>query len=137
MQVTGFVFLESAADNYTPPPDLAAFLDPAQPKPVYIGFGSLVLRDPAKTTRMIYEAARTTGKRVLLSRGWAGLGDGVPNRPANVHIVGNCPHSWLFPQCSAVVHHGGAGTTSAGLLAGLPTFVVRCACMRCARGLAR
>lgn len=119
------MFLEQAADNYTPPAALEAFLDPRHPKPVYIGFGSLVLRDPVKTTELIYEAARTSGKRVLLSRGWAGLGDGVPHRPDNVHLVGNCPHSWLFPRCSAVVHHGGAGTTAAGLLAGLPTFVVR------------
>lgn len=124
-QVTGFVFLEDLVDRYVPPPALAAFLSADHPKPIYIGFGSLVLRDPVKTTELIYEAARVSGRRVLLSRGWAGLGDGVANRPDNVHIVGNCPHGWLFPQCAGVVHHGGAGTTAAGLLAGLPTFVVR------------
>jgi UDP:flavonoid glycosyltransferase YjiC (YdhE family) len=73
---------------------------------------------------MIYEAATLSGKRVLLSSGWAKLGLDVLNKPDSVFILGNCPHSWLFPLCCAVVHHGGAGTTAAGLRAALPTLVV-------------
>ena len=41
----------------------------------------------------------------------------------NVFEVPSCPHDWLFPNCSAVVHHGGAGTLAAGLRAGRPTVV--------------
>ena len=61
----------------------------------------------------------------MLSRGWGGLGGGVPHKPDSVCLVGDCPHSWLLPQCSAAIHHGGAGTTAAALRAGLPTLVVR------------
>jgi UDP:flavonoid glycosyltransferase YjiC (YdhE family) len=82
------------------------------------------LQDPKATTAMIYEAATVSGKRILLSSGWAKLGVDVPNKPESVFILGNCPHSWLFSKCSAVVHHGGAGTTAAALRAALPTLVV-------------
>jgi hypothetical protein len=41
-----------------------------------------------------------------------------------VYLIGDCPHDWLFARCRAVCHHGGAGTTAAGLRAGLPTVVV-------------
>ena len=54
--------------------------------------------------------------------GWGHLGGEPP--PTNVYVIDECPHDWLFPRCRAVCHHGGAGTTSAGLRAGLPTVVV-------------
>ena len=59
----------------------------------------------------------------LACRGWGNLGDGL-DIPDNVLQLDAVPHDWLLPQCSAVVHHGGAGTTSAGLLAECPTLVV-------------
>lgn len=71
--------------------------------------------DPQKMTAIIFEALRKTGMRGIIQKGWGGLGEGIP-APPSVYIVGNCPHDWLFPKCSAVVHHGGAGTTAAGLL---------------------
>jgi hypothetical protein len=83
-----------------------------------------VLQDPKATTETIYAAARASGKRVLLSRGWAALGSGIVDRPSNVFLLSDCPHAWLFPKCSAAIHHGGAGTTAASLRAGLPTLVV-------------
>lgn len=43
--------------------------------------------------------------------------------PADVFMIGDCPHEWLFDRVSAVVHHGGAGTVAAGLRAGRPTLV--------------
>jgi hypothetical protein len=60
--------------------------------------------------------------RAILSRGWAKLGDGVSS--PDVLVVDDVPHDWLFPKCRAVCHHGGAGTTAAGLRVGLPTVVV-------------
>lgn len=39
-------------------------------------------------------------------------------------MIGNCPHDWLFRQVSCVIHHGGAGTTAAGLALGLPTIII-------------
>ena len=62
------------------------------------------------------------GVRALVSKGWGGLGD--DNTPANIFMLENTPHDWLFPKVKAVVHHGGAGTTAIGLKCGKPTMVV-------------
>ncbi|KAK5276853.1 hypothetical protein LTR16_010598, partial [Cryomyces antarcticus] len=59
----------------------------------------------------------------LVSEGWGGLGD-KDNTPDNIHMLENTPHDWLFPRVSAVVHHGGAGTTAIGLKCGRPTMIV-------------
>ncbi len=48
-----------------------------------------------------------------------------PDRvPEGIFILESAPHSWLFPQMAAIVHHGGAGTTAAGLRAGIPSVIV-------------
>ncbi|KAF2006736.1 glycosyltransferase family 1 protein [Amniculicola lignicola CBS 123094] len=122
ISVSGFYFLD-LAQNYTPAPDLAAFLADGEP-PVYIGFGSIVVDDPNAMTTMIFEAVKKTGRRALVSKGWGGLGADELGIPEGVFMLGNCPHDWLFKHVSAVVHHGGAGTTAAGIAAGRPTVVV-------------
>ncbi|GAB7349365.1 hypothetical protein MBLNU459_g8492t2 [Dothideomycetes sp. NU459] len=122
ISISGFNFL-SLASNYTPAPDLRAFLD-AGPPPVYIGFGSIVLDDPNAMTELIFKAVRKTGQRILLSQGWGGIGVDELRSPDGVFILGNVPHDWLFKHVSCVVHHGGAGTTAAGIAAGRPTLVV-------------
>ncbi|KAJ4066652.1 hypothetical protein NW756_010163 [Fusarium oxysporum] len=122
ISISGFYFL-NLASNYTPSLDLQAFLD-AGPPPVYIGFGSIVLRDPNAMTDLIFEAVRKTGQRVLLSKGWGGMGADELRIPDGVFMLGNVPHDWLFKHVSCVVHHGGAGTTAAGIKAGRPTVVV-------------
>src|SRR5579859_482015 len=108
IDISGFFFLD-LADQYTPPADLAAFLA-AGPPPVYIGFGSIVVKDPEALTKLIFDAVSKLGIRALVSRGWGGLGSDTV--PENIFFLGNCPHDWLFKQVSAVVHHGGAGTTA-------------------------
>ena len=121
--VAGFYFL-SLAGNYTPAPDLAAFLD-AGPPPVYIGFGSIVVEDPNAMTKLIFEAVKKTGQRALVSKGWGGFGaDALGGVPDGVFMLGNVPHDWLFRRVSCVVHHGGAGTTAAGIALKCPTVVV-------------
>lgn len=122
ISISGFFFLDLAG-NYSPADDLKRFLD-AGPPPVYIGFGSIVLDDPNKMTELIFEAVRITGQRVLLSKGWGGMGAEELGIPEGVFMLGNVPHDWLFQRVSAVVHHGGAGTTAAGITAGKPTVVV-------------
>jgi sterol 3beta-glucosyltransferase len=118
--LTGFWFLDEDG-KAPPPPALAAFLA-AGPPPVYVGFGSMSNREPAKTLDLIVAAVRRTGQRAVVAAGWGDLrGEGLP---PEVCVVKSTPHRWLFPQCSAVVHHGGAGTTAAGLHAGKPTLVV-------------
>ncbi|KAL3162062.1 hypothetical protein ABBQ38_009126 [Trebouxia sp. C0009 RCD-2024] len=123
IDVVGYCFLnEGSHMKYEPPRELREFLAAGKP-PVYIGFGSLMVDDAKKLTRIILEAAKETDQRVLLSRGWGNLGEGF-DVPDTVMLLDNVPHDWLLPHCCAVVHHGGAGTTAAGLIAGCPTTVV-------------
>ena len=122
ISVSGFYFL-NLASNFTPAPDLQAFLD-AGPPPVYIGFGSIVLDDPNAMTKLIFEAVEKTGRRALVSKGWGGVGADELGIPDSVFMLGNVPHDWLFKHVACVVHHGGAGTTAAGITAGRPTLVV-------------
>lgn len=120
--ISGFYFL-SLASSYTPAPDLATYLA-AGPPPVYIGFGSIVVDDPDAMTKLIFEAVKKAGVRALVSKGWGGLGADELGVPEGVFMLGNVPHDWLFQHVSAVVHHGGAGTTAAGIATGKPTVVV-------------
>ena len=120
VRVTGTWFLDEPA-GWQPPAELAAFLDAGEP-PVYVGFGSMIGRDPQRLATTVFEALARVGRRGIVLRGWAGLGEGdVPDHVLMVHDV---PHAWLFPRMAAVVHHGGAGTTAAGLRAGVPAVVV-------------
>ena len=100
----GFSFLDLATD-YTPSDELAAFLA-AGPRPVYIGFGSVPT--PPDTTAILLEAIKLAGVRALLGVGWSKIGDDV-QVPDDVLVINDVPHDWLFLQCAAVVHHGGAG----------------------------
>ncbi|GAB1195620.1 hypothetical protein APSETT444_004882 [Aspergillus pseudonomiae] len=122
IDVCGFQFL-SAQSNYQPPEELDAFLKAGNP-PIYIGFGSIVVDNPSKLTQTIFEAVRQTGHRAIVSKGWSNLGDGEIDIPETIFLLGKCPHDWLFRRVSCVVHHGGAGTTAAGLLLGCPTVIV-------------
>lgn len=121
INITGFSFLP-LADKYTPPSDLTAFLE-GGPPPIYVGFGSIVVDDPQALTQLIFKAVEIAGVRAIVSKGWGGVGGG-DSVPDNVYLIGNCPHDWLFKRVSAVVHHGGAGTSAAGIAAGRPTVVV-------------
>ncbi|KAF5955215.1 hypothetical protein HYC85_008071 [Camellia sinensis] len=119
VDVGGYCFLNLGL-NYQPPEDFVRWIKKG-PQPIYIGFGSMLLEDPKKTTEIILEALKNTGQRGIIDRGWGGL---VPGIPDSVFCLVDCPHDWLFPQCLAVVHHGGAGTTATGLRAGCPTTIV-------------
>jgi sterol 3beta-glucosyltransferase len=66
-------------------------------------------------------AVEKAGLRAVIATGWGGLE--VGSVPDGVHVVEAVPHAWLFPRTIGVVHHGGAGTTAAGLLAARPTLV--------------
>ncbi|HYP57451.1 MAG TPA: glycosyltransferase [Beijerinckia sp.] len=120
IDVTGYWFLDRPA-GWTPPQDLARFIENGPP-PVYIGFGSMVMKDPAKTVGTVMAAVRQVGCRAVISAGWGGL------RPADlaedVMPIDSIPHDWLFPRMAAIVHHGGSGTTAAALRAGRPSIVV-------------
>lgn len=118
-QATGYWFLP--ADNtWQPPADLQAFLQDGPP-PVYIGFGSMAGTQPERLADAAMGALQKTGQRGILATGWGGLKPG--DLPATMFKLESAPHDWLLPQMAAVVHHGGAGTTAAGLRAGKPSLI--------------
>lgn len=121
IDVCGFFFRDPPP--YEPPAAVIDFLNNGPP-PIYIGFGSIVLEDPAKMISLILEAVRSCGVRAIILRGWSNLGEGLPDRADNVLFIGDCDHEWLFQHVTAVVHHGGAGTAACGLKNACPTLVV-------------
>lgn len=115
---TGAWFLP---DDRPLPDEVEAFLDAGAP-PVYVGFGSMAAFAPKDIARVAIEAARGLGRRVLLARGWAGL---TPIDTADDCLaVGEINQQALFRRVAGVVHHGGAGTTTAAARAGAPQVVV-------------
>jgi vancomycin aglycone glucosyltransferase len=103
------------------PEGLEAFLDAGAP-PVYVGFGSMAMHTSPDLARVVIGAVRAHGRRVLLSRGWAGLA--LLDDQDDCFAVGEANHQALFRRVAAVVHHGGAGTTTTAALAGAPQVVV-------------
>jgi sterol 3beta-glucosyltransferase len=77
---------------------------------------------PQATVRLIGAALRETGQRAVIGSGWSGAA--ASDLPKNVLVVDHAPHDWLYERVAAVVHHGGAGTTAAGLRAGRPTLII-------------
>jgi vancomycin aglycone glucosyltransferase len=101
------------------PAELEAFLDAGTP-PVYVGFGSM--RAPENIARVAIEAIRLQGRRALVGRGWANLAP-IDDRD-DCFVVGEVDQQALFGRVAAVVHHGGAGTTTTATRAGAPQVVV-------------
>jgi sterol 3beta-glucosyltransferase len=121
VHVTGYWFLDHE-QGWQPPATLVDFINSGEP-PVYVGFGSIASRDAQATGRLVLDAVKKqAGVRAVVSSGWEGIE--AENIPDRVMLIKGTPHDWLFPQMAAVVHHGGAGTTGAGLRAGKPTVIV-------------
>lgn len=117
--MSGYWFLD-AIDSWQPPDELTNFLE-AGPPPIYIGFGSMAGRSPKRLAGAVIEALKRTGRRGILASGWGGLE--ADDLPETIMMIDQAPHDWLFPRVAAVVHHGGAGSTAAGLRAGKPTLI--------------
>ena len=90
--------------------------------PIYSGFGSISVESAADTIAMIGAACAQSGERVFVCAGGSGLSD-VPHFE-HVKVVNAANHAAIFPACRAVVHHGGAGTTAAGLRGGDPALIL-------------
>ena len=118
LRVTGF--LREAGQPFTPSPELLSFLRAGPP--IYIGFGSMTAGDLQKVTPIVQSVLQKLNMRAVLSSGWSGLSD---LNLKNIYLLKEyVPHEWLFQQVFAVAHHGGAGTTCAGLREGKPTLVI-------------
>jgi sterol 3beta-glucosyltransferase len=117
---TGYWLREQGDDAEPVDLSLESFVAAGAPS-VYIGFGSSVGPDPARIGEAVSGAVRQAGIRAVIAAGWGGL-SGV-HGDSGVLVIESAPHHWLFPRVAAVVHHGGAGTTAAGLLAARPTVV--------------
>ncbi|MGW0821237.1 glycosyltransferase [Streptomyces sp. NPDC002845] len=101
--------------------ELVAFLEAGEP-PVYVGFGSMPMLASKDVARVAVEAVRAQGRRVLVARGWADLS--LIDDQEDCFAVGEVNHQALFGRVAAVVHHGGAGTTTTATRAGVPQVVV-------------
>lgn len=132
VSVTGYWFLDEGSDGYEPPADLAAFIAKARAdgaKLVYIGFGSIVVKDPTEMTKAVVAGVQRANVRCILSKGWSDrLGKQDADKPEvplppEIFQIKAAPHDWLLPQMDAAVHHGGSGTTGASLRAGIPTII--------------
>jgi UDP:flavonoid glycosyltransferase YjiC (YdhE family) len=108
--------LATAADD-----EVESWISAGSP-PIYFGFGSMPVRSAADTVAMITAACAELGERALICSGWADFG--AAPESGDVKIVRSVNHSTIFPLCRAVVHHGGAGTTAAGMRAGVPTLIL-------------
>ena len=117
--VTGYWFLDRT-EEWKPPKRLEIFLEAGEP-PVYVGFGSMAGRDPERIANMVVKALQRARLRGIMATGWGGLS--AIDLPATIYQIEKVPHDWLFPRVGAVVHHGGAGTTAAGLRAGKPSVI--------------
>lgn len=130
IHVTGYWYLDNAdvsGKNWEPPEELLDFMSrarAAEKKLVYIGFGSIVVSDPAALTSIVLEAVEEAGVWAIISKGWSDRiasaqdtseakaekmakdREDLGTLPENVFNIASIPHDWLFPRVDAVCHHG-------------------------------
>jgi len=122
IHTTGSWFIEEEP-NFLPSNDLQSFINNGE-APVYIGFGSMKdIEGFNKTLDTIIDALKITKQKAVVGLGWT-ANNYKEVLPDNIFLIDSIPHSWLFPKMKMVVHHGGAGTTAAGLKAGKPTIII-------------
>jgi sterol 3beta-glucosyltransferase len=121
-RLTGYWFAPAPA-AWTPPADLAAFLEAGQ-RPEVISLGAMALsgEDALESAQIVLEAVKQAGVRAVI-QGWDAAMKRLP-LPSNVLHAGSIPHDWLLPRASGLVHHGGFGTTASGFRAGIPMLVI-------------
>ncbi|KEY74708.1 hypothetical protein S7711_05459 [Stachybotrys chartarum IBT 7711] len=135
IRVTGYWFLDEG-NKWEPPKELDDFIKKARAdgkKIVYVGFGSIIVNDPAKMTKEVIDAVLRADVRCILSKGWSDRHapkedpskprPEEPPMPPEIHVIKSAPHDWLFRHIDAAAHHGGSGTTGASLRAGIPTII--------------
>lgn len=120
VHVTGYYFFPHN-NSYLPPAELDSFLQAGKPPVCITTFGSMINRDAERIDQIVRASLKRTGNRGVILAGWSR----VPNHSSDdLFYLEAIPHDWLLPRCKMIIHHGGAGTTSAGLRAGIPNIVV-------------
>ena len=119
VHVTGYYFFEENK-TYQVPAELQRFLDDGAP-PICVSFGSMINRDAERIIQIVQDALAQTNNRGIILSGWSSLRNQADDKFLYLDAV---PHDWLLPRCKMIIHHGGAGTTSAGLRAGIPNVVI-------------
>jgi sterol 3beta-glucosyltransferase len=102
-------------------PGFVAWLE--ESPPVYFGFGSMPVPHHEAFIEMASEICEELGLHALIGPGWNDLKMQACDLPDNLALIEQADHAWLFPQCAAVTHHGGSGTTHAAVMAGVPSVV--------------
>lgn len=119
IHITGYWFPEDP--DWQPSSELVKFIDTG-PKPIFIGFGSMPVKNPAQITQTIVQGLLRLDQRAIIHMGWAGLGD--QELPEDIFRIEYAPYGWLFPKMAMVIHHGGSGSTGFALRAGVPSWAV-------------
>jgi sterol 3beta-glucosyltransferase len=114
-------WMDGQDEGWLPDAATAALLE-RHGKTLFFGLGSMMVDDPAELTRLVVEAAARTAHKLVIQRGWGGLGAGAS--ADHVHVIEDAPHEALFARVDGVVHHGGAGTTARALRAGRPSMAI-------------
>jgi sterol 3beta-glucosyltransferase len=118
VRVTGYYFF-AEDQSYRPPAELLSFFEDGEP-PVCVSFGSMVNQDKERIDSIVLQSLKNTGNRGIILSGWSGVRGASSSDLLYINFV---PHDWLLPRCKMIIHHGGAGTTAAGLRAGIPNVV--------------
>ena len=120
--ITGYWFL-SSMEYWQPPHRLLEFLA-STPAPIYVGFGSMTGQDSDTVLEIIIKALELCNQRAVIAiEGITKYSDDT-SLPEKYYLTDALPHDWIFPSMKAAVHHGGAGTTAASILAGIPSVIV-------------
>ncbi len=123
-QVCGFLNLAEGEQSDPLSPETEAFLSQGQ-APLYFTFGSMLTADAASWREVFdiwSEAVQTLGARAIFQLPLAA--HETINTPSTILVLRRAPHRTIFPRCAVIIHHGGAGTTQASLLAGVPSVIV-------------
>ncbi len=115
---TGYMHLELPEKNL---PELDHFIE-AGSAPIFAGFGSMPQKDQARNIPLLVKAARMVKKRIVIAKFWEGFSEF--SKEEDVFFIQKYPHLNLFSKMSAVIHHGGAGTTATCAVCGTPQIIV-------------
>lgn len=121
IHITGNWFLK---EEYQPPLELDNFVNCGE-QPIYIGFGSMTMKNPQKIAAILVEAIDKTKQKAVISSGWSDLKNFVDYQDSNIFISSDyIPFDWLFPKMKLLIHHGGSGTIALGLKSGTPQILI-------------